>query len=70
MSLPSPLPMSMEPRGKLNVPCDCCCSKGSGTVNESLTFVVIIPCNSVSERNEIKMDDYKTVSDCTHNEEV
>ena len=55
--------MSMEPRGKLNVPCDFCCSKGSGTVNESLTFVVIIPCNSVSERNEIRMDDYKTVSD-------
>ena len=60
----------MEPRGKLNVPCDCWCSQGSGTVNESLTFVVIIPCNSVSERNEIWIDDYKTMSDCTHNEEV
>lgn len=30
---PSPLPMSMEPRGKLNVTFEGFCSKGSGTIN-------------------------------------
>ena len=59
---PSPSPISMEPRGKLKIPCDCCCSKGSGTVSESLAFAVIIPCNAVSECNEICIDDYKTMS--------
>ena len=59
---PSPSPISMEPRGKLKIPCDCCCSKGSGTVNELLKFAVIIPCNAVTEFNEICIDDYKTMS--------
>ena len=53
MLSPSPLPASMEPDGKLNVPCDCFSSKGSGTFNESLAFVVIIPRNSVLECNKI-----------------
>ena len=61
-----PSPISMEPRGKLKIPCDCGCSKGSGTVNKSLAFVVITPCNAVSESNEICIDDYKTMSHCIH----
>lgn len=63
---PSPLLISMEPRDKLNIPCDCSSFKGSGIFNVSLAFAVIIPCNSVLERNKIRIHDYKTISHCTY----
>ena len=60
----SPLSISKESRGKVNVPCDCFSSEGPGTFNGSLAIVVIIPCNSVLERNKICIHDHKTMPYC------